>query len=67
MLILAAGSAPDVKRATVHLYTAHGFSTNAPDAIPVTLNDGEYTVTVLVENHDHSAVETLLSLNVTHN
>lgn len=67
MSILAAGSAPDVKRAMVQLYTAHGFSTDAPDAIPVTLKDGRYTVSVLVENYDHSAVETLLSLNVTPN
>lgn len=51
----------------VQLYTAHGFSTDAPDAIPVTLKDGRYTVSVLVENYDHSAVETLLSLNVTPN
>ena len=49
------------------MYTAHGFSTNAPDAIPVTLKDSQYTVTLLVENQDHSAAETLLSLNVTHN
>ena len=67
MLILATGSAPDVKRATVDLYTADGFSTNAPDAIPVTLKDRQYTVTVLAENQDHSVSATLLSINVTNN
>ena len=67
MLILAAGSAPDVKRAAVDLYTAHGFTTPSPDSIPVTLTSAAYTVTLLVENRDHSASATVLSLNVTRN
>lgn len=67
LLFLTAGSAPNVKSATVDLYTTHGFRTKAPDAIPVTLESREYTIILLVQDQDHSSVETLLSLNITHN
>jgi hypothetical protein len=67
LAILAAGSAPAVKRAAVDLYSGHGFSTSSPDSIPVTLVSAAYTITLLVENHDHSASQTTLVLSITRN
>ena len=61
MLILTAGSAAEVLRSTVALYTATGF-TAVTDSV---LNKGNRQITLMVENQDHSATQTNLVIGVT--
>jgi hypothetical protein len=61
VLILAAGSAAEVRRSTVALYSAAGF-TAISDSI---LNKGNRHITLVVENRDHSATQTNLVIGVT--
>ena len=61
VLILAAGSAAEVRRSTVALYSAAGF-TAISDSI---LNKGNRHITLVVENRDHSATQTNLVIYVT--
>jgi len=61
VLILAPGSAAEVRRSTVALYSAAGF-TSVSDSV---LNKGNRQVTVVVENRDHSATQTNLMIGVT--
>jgi hypothetical protein len=61
VLILAAGSATDVRRSTVALYASAGF-TAVSDSV---LNKGNRQITLVVENRDHSATQTNLVIGVT--
>jgi hypothetical protein len=61
VLILAAGSAAQVRRSTVALYTAAGF-TPVSDSV---LNKGRRQITLVVENRDHSGTQTNLMIGVT--
>jgi len=61
VLILAAGSATDVRRATVAFYSSAGF-TAISDSV---LNKGNRQITLVVENRDHSATQTNLVIYVT--
>jgi hypothetical protein len=61
VLILAAGSAAEVRRSTVALYSSAGF-TAVSDSI---LNKGNRQITLVVENRDHSATQTNLVIGVT--
>ena len=59
--LVSSGPADEVRRATVALYTAAGF-TPVTDSI---LDMGHLQVTVVAENRDHSATETNLVVGVT--
>jgi hypothetical protein len=61
VLVLAAGSAAQVRQSTVALYTAAGF-TPVSDSV---LNKGARQITLVVENRDHSATQTNLMIGVT--
>jgi hypothetical protein len=61
VLILAAGSAAEVRRSTVAFYSATGF-TAVTDSV---LNKGNRQITVVVENRDHSNTQTNLVVGVT--
>ena len=61
VLILAAGSAAEVRRSTVAFYAATGF-TAVTDSV---LNKGNRQITVVVENRDHSNTQTNLMVGVT--
>ena len=61
VLILAAGSATEVRRSTVAFYSAAGF-TAISDSV---LNKGNRQITLVMENRDHSATETNLVIGVT--
>jgi hypothetical protein len=61
VLILAAGSAAEVRRSAAALYAATGF-TAVTDSV---LNKGNRQITVVVENRDHSNTETNLMVGVT--
>lgn len=61
VLIVAAGSADQVRRSAVALYSAAGF-TPVTDSV---LNKGTRQITVVVENRDHSATSTNLIIGVT--
>lgn len=61
VLILAAGSAAEVRRSTVAFYSAAGF-TAVSDSV---LNKGNRRITLVVENRDHSATQTNLVIGVT--
>ncbi len=61
VLILAAGSATEVRQSTVALYSAAGF-TPISDSV---LNKGSRQITLVVENRDHSATQTNLVIGVT--
>lgn len=61
VLIVAAGSADQVRRSAVALYSAAGF-TPVTDSV---LNKGNRQITVVVENRDHSATSTNLIIGVT--
>ena len=61
VLIRAAGSAAEVRRSALALYTAAGF---APVSDSV-LNKGKRQITLVVENEDHSAAQTNLVIGVT--
>jgi hypothetical protein len=61
VLIVAAGSAAEVRRSTVAFYSAAGF-TPVSDSI---LNKGNRHITLVVENRDHSATQTNLVIGVT--
>ena len=59
--LVSSGPADEVRRATVALYEAAGF-TPATDSV---LNMGHLQVTVVAENRDHSDTETNLVVGVT--
>ena len=59
--LVSSGPADEVRRATVALYEAAGF-TPATDSV---LNMGHLQVTIVAENRDHSATETNLVVGVT--
>lgn len=61
VLILAAGSAADVRRSAAALYSSAGF-TSVSDSV---LNKGNRHITLGVENRDHSATQTNLVIGVT--
>jgi hypothetical protein len=61
VLVLAAGSAADVHRSAVGVYTASGF-TPVSDSV---LDKGNRQVTLVVENRDHSNGQTNLMIQVT--
>ena len=61
VLIVAAGSASEVRRSTVAFYSAAGF-TAISDSV---LNKGNRQITLVVENQDHSATQTNLVIGVT--
>ena len=61
VLIVAAGSAAEVRRSTVVLYSSAGF-TAVSDSV---LNKGNRQITLAVENRDHSATQTNLVIGVT--
>lgn len=61
VLILAAGSAAEVRQSAVALYSAVGF-TAVSDSV---LNKGNRQITLVVENRDHSATQTNLVVGVT--
>jgi hypothetical protein len=61
VLIVAAGSAAEVRRSTLAFYSAAGF-TPVSDSI---LNKGNRQITLVVENRDHSATQTNLVIGVT--
>lgn len=61
VLILATGSAAQVRRSTLALYTAAGF-TPVSDSV---LNKGGRQITLVVENRDHSGTQTNLMIGVT--
>ena len=61
VLILAAGSAAEVRRSTAALSSSAGF-TAVSDSI---LNKGNRQITLVVENRDHSATQTNLVVEVT--
>jgi hypothetical protein len=60
VLILAAGSATDVRRAAAAFYTAAGF-TAVTESV---LNRGNRQITLVVENLDHSGSQTNLVIQV---
>jgi hypothetical protein len=60
VLILAAGSATDVRQSAAAVYTAAGF-TAVTDSV---LNRGNRQITLVVENRDHSATQTNLVIQV---
>lgn len=60
VLLVASGSAAEVRRSTLAFYTAAGF-TAVSDSI---LNKGNRQITLAVENRDHSATETNLVIGV---
>jgi len=59
--IVVNGSAAQVRHSSVAFYSAAGF-TAASDAV---LNRANRQVTLVVENHDHSATQTDLIIGVT--
>ncbi len=61
LLILAGGSAAEVRRSALALYAAAGF-TAVSDSV---LNKGSRQITLVVENLDHSATRTSLVVAVT--
>jgi hypothetical protein len=61
VLIVAAGSAEQVRRSTVAFYSAAGF-TAVSDSV---LDKGTRQITLVVENRDHSATQTNLVIGVT--
>jgi hypothetical protein len=61
VLIVAAGSAAQVRQSTVAFYSAAGF-TAVSDSV---LNKGNRQITLVVENRDHSATQTNLVIGVT--
>jgi hypothetical protein len=61
VLIVAAGSAAEVRRSTLAFYSAAGF-TPVSDSV---LNKGNRHITLVVENRDHSATQTNLVIGVT--
>ncbi|MEO6144783.1 MAG: hypothetical protein ABIP19_12460 [Dermatophilaceae bacterium] len=61
VLILAAGSAAEVRQSTVALYSSAGF-TAVSDSV---LNKRNRQITLAVENRDHSATQTNLVIGVT--
>jgi hypothetical protein len=61
VLIIAAGSAAEVRQSTVALYAAAGFVA-VSDSV---LNKGNRQITLVVENRDHSATQTNLVIGVT--
>jgi len=61
VLIVAAGSAAQVRRSTVAFYSAAGF-TAVSDSV---LDKGTRQITLVVENRDHSATQTNLVIGVT--
>ena len=58
--LLARGSAAQVGRSIVALYTSHGFK-QAPNATQV-FSNRRYRVTVVLRSHDHSASRTDVAL-----
>ena len=61
VLIVAAGSAAEVRQSTMAFYTSAGF-TAVSDSV---LNKGQRQVTLVVENQDHSGTVTNLMIGVT--
>jgi hypothetical protein len=61
VLILAKGSAAQVRRSALALYSAAGFRP-VSDSV---LNKGNRQITLVVENRDHSASQTNLMVAVT--
>jgi hypothetical protein len=61
VLIVAAGSAAQVRRSTLNFYDGAGF-TPVSDSV---LNKGNRQITLAVENRDHSATATNLVIAVT--
>jgi hypothetical protein len=61
VLVLAAGSAAEVRQSAVALYSAAGF-TAVSDSV---LNKGNRQITLVVENRDHSPTQTNLAIGVT--
>ena len=61
VLIVAAGSAAQVRQSTMAFYTSAGF-TAVSDSV---LNKGQRQVTLVVENRDHSGTVTNLMIGVT--
>jgi hypothetical protein len=61
VLILAPGSAAQVRQSTVAFYSAAGF-TAVSDSV---LNKGNRQITLVTENRDHSATQTNLVIGVT--
>ena len=61
VLIVAGGSAAEVRRSALALYEAAGF-TAVSDSV---LNKGSRQITLAVENLDHSATQTNLMIGVT--
>ncbi|HEY8618773.1 MAG TPA: hypothetical protein VIM01_01690 [Dermatophilaceae bacterium] len=61
VLIVAAGSAAEVRRSTVAFYSAAGFTAVSNSV----LNKGNRQITLVVENRDHSATQTNLVIYVT--
>ena len=61
VLILAGGSAAEVRQSAVALYAAAGF-TPVTDSV---LDKGNRQITLVVENLDHSATQTNLMIGVT--
>lgn len=61
VLIVAAGSAAEVRQSTMAFYTSAGF-TAVSDSV---LNKGQRQVTLVVENRDHSGTVTNLMIGVT--
>jgi hypothetical protein len=61
VLILASGSAGQVKRSAVDFYLAAGFRAET-DSI---LRRGSRRITLVVENRDHSPTETYLVIGAT--
>jgi hypothetical protein len=60
VLLVAGGSAAEVRRSTLAFYTAAGF-TAVSDSV---LNKGSRQITLVVENRDHSATQTNLVIQV---
>ena len=61
VLLVAAGSAAQVRQSTLAFYTSAGF-TAVTDSV---LNKGQRQITLVVENRDHSATQTNLMIGVT--
>jgi len=61
VLVVAAGSAREVRESAIALYTSAGF-TAVSDSI---LNKGSRQITLVAENRDHSATQTNLVIGVT--
>ncbi len=61
VLIVATGSAAEVRRATIALYSSAGF-TAVSDSV---LNKGNRQITLVTENRDHSATQTALVVQLT--